>query len=272
MIVAPTRSQERSTSRRSLASTRSSSSRATARHREPGPFAGDRRRARARSCSQRPILRATSCPARACTPVSATVPVRRTSSRRPGMSSSSGRRCASRCDSPNRWSCPMRKGKPFRVDVVLFDPDVPAVDAGLYRGVNRILRYDAVRDPVTSTLLVPEAGQSRFIATDDRRRHAGDAGAGSHAHRRRGRDRHVPGTRAASLGRDRARRGRMRPPRRRPAHGAASLAGRDGPPGPARGRGAAARQDALPLVPWFAGSFVVLAASAYLVLRRRDPR
>jgi hypothetical protein len=58
---------------------------------------------------------------------------------------------------------PDGEGHPFRVDVVLFDPDVPPVDAGLYRDVNRILRYDAVRDPVTTTLLLPEAGQSRFL-------------------------------------------------------------------------------------------------------------
>lgn len=58
---------------------------------------------------------------------------------------------------------PDREGRPFRVDVVLVDPEVPSVDAGLYRGVNRILRYDAVRDPVITTLLLPEGGQSRFI-------------------------------------------------------------------------------------------------------------
>ena len=58
---------------------------------------------------------------------------------------------------------PDAEGYPFRVDVVLLDPDVPPVDAGLYRDVNRILRYDAVRDPVTMTLLLPEAGQSRFL-------------------------------------------------------------------------------------------------------------
>jgi hypothetical protein len=58
---------------------------------------------------------------------------------------------------------PDRNGRPFRIDVVLLDPDVPAVDAGLYRDLNRILRYDAVPDAVTTTLLVPEAGQSRFL-------------------------------------------------------------------------------------------------------------
>lgn len=59
---------------------------------------------------------------------------------------------------------PDRDGKPFRVDIVLLDPAVPRVDAGLYRGVNRLLRYDAVIDPVTTILLLPEGGQSRFIA------------------------------------------------------------------------------------------------------------
>jgi len=54
-------------------------------------------------------------------------------------------------------------GHPFRVEIVLLDPDVPGVDGGVYRGVNRLLRYDAVPDPVTTTLLLPEAGQSRFI-------------------------------------------------------------------------------------------------------------
>lgn len=58
---------------------------------------------------------------------------------------------------------PDGEGHPFRVDVVLFDPEVPPIDAGLYRDVNRILRYDAVSEPVTTTLLLPEAGQSRFL-------------------------------------------------------------------------------------------------------------
>jgi hypothetical protein len=58
---------------------------------------------------------------------------------------------------------PDDEGRPFRVDIVLLDPDVPSVDAGLYRGLNRILRFDAVPDAVTTTLLLPEAGQSRFL-------------------------------------------------------------------------------------------------------------
>jgi hypothetical protein len=59
---------------------------------------------------------------------------------------------------------PDASGHPYRVEVVLFDPEVPPVDAGLYRDVNRILRYDAIPDGVTTTLLLPEAGQSRFLA------------------------------------------------------------------------------------------------------------
>ncbi len=59
---------------------------------------------------------------------------------------------------------PDDEGTPFRIDLVLFDPDVPPVDAGMYRGVNRLLRYDAVAEPITAILLLPEAGQSRFIA------------------------------------------------------------------------------------------------------------
>ncbi len=59
---------------------------------------------------------------------------------------------------------PDREGTPFRVDVVLRDPAVPVVDVGLYHGVNRVLRYDAVREPLTTILLLPEAGQSRFLA------------------------------------------------------------------------------------------------------------
>lgn len=59
---------------------------------------------------------------------------------------------------------PDDEGTPFRIDLVLFDPDVPPVDAGVYRGVNRLLRYDAVAEPITTILLLPEAGQSRFIA------------------------------------------------------------------------------------------------------------
>ena len=59
---------------------------------------------------------------------------------------------------------PDAEGKPFRIDIVIADPDAPPVDAGLYRGVNRLVRYDAVAEPVTTILLLPEGGQSRFLA------------------------------------------------------------------------------------------------------------
>lgn len=61
---------------------------------------------------------------------------------------------------------PDEGGQPFRIDIVLVDPAVPRLDAGLYRGVNRLLRYDAVAEPITTILLLPEAGQSRFIAPE----------------------------------------------------------------------------------------------------------
>jgi hypothetical protein len=61
---------------------------------------------------------------------------------------------------------PDREGTPFRVDVVLRDPAAPVIDAGLYRGVNRVLRYDAVTEPLTTILLLPDAGQSRFLAPE----------------------------------------------------------------------------------------------------------
>ncbi|MET0800530.1 MAG: hypothetical protein ABWZ53_05125 [Actinomycetota bacterium] len=167
---------------------------------------------------------------------------------------------------------PDEQGKPFRVDVVLFDPDVPAVDAGLYRGVNRILRYDAVQDPVTSIILVPEAGQSRFIPpTID-----GATLVMQVPGRTLTADEDETGT---SPGLERLRwsvivrdegacdlLGAGRPTE------LLRLQGETAPPAPLENDGATARRDALPLVPWFAGSFVVLAATAYLVMRRRHPR
>ena len=59
---------------------------------------------------------------------------------------------------------PDEEGKPFRVDVLIVDPDVPTVSFAFYRGLNRLLRYDAVAEPVLTTLLLTERGQSRFLA------------------------------------------------------------------------------------------------------------
>lgn len=167
---------------------------------------------------------------------------------------------------------PDEAGKPFRVDVVLFDPDVPAVDAGLYRGVNRILRYDAIRDPVTSTILVPEAGQSRFIPpTID-----GDTLVMQVPGRTLTADEDETGT---SPGLERLRWGVIvrdegscdllgagRPTERLRSQDEAV------PPVPPDDDGDTGQRDALPLVAWLAGSFVVLGAATYLVVRRRSPR
>lgn len=58
---------------------------------------------------------------------------------------------------------PDDQGKPFRVDVLVYDSTVPKVSLGYYHGLNRLLRYDAVADPVMHTLLLPELGESRFL-------------------------------------------------------------------------------------------------------------
>ena len=34
-------------------------------------------------------------------------------------------------------------GRPFRVDIAIRDPEVPAVSFAYYRGVNRLVRVDA---------------------------------------------------------------------------------------------------------------------------------
>ena len=59
---------------------------------------------------------------------------------------------------------PDTSGHPFRVDVVLRDPRVPAASFGYYRGVNRILRYDAIPQPRIDIILIPERAQNVFDA------------------------------------------------------------------------------------------------------------
>lgn len=63
---------------------------------------------------------------------------------------------------------PDTSGRPFRVDVVLNDPSVPTMSFGYYRDINRILRYDAVRDPQIKIYLLPERGENVFygVAVD----------------------------------------------------------------------------------------------------------
>jgi hypothetical protein len=58
---------------------------------------------------------------------------------------------------------PDDRGSPFRVDVVLRDPDAPVLSFGPYRGINRLIRYDAVADPGLTILLLPEAAENTFI-------------------------------------------------------------------------------------------------------------
>jgi hypothetical protein len=58
---------------------------------------------------------------------------------------------------------PDEQGKPFRVDIVLRDPAVPATSFAYYHGLNRLVRYDAVADPELTILLLPERGQNVFM-------------------------------------------------------------------------------------------------------------
>jgi hypothetical protein len=61
---------------------------------------------------------------------------------------------------------PDATGRPFRVDIVLRDPDVPPVRVGFYGGLNRLVRFDAVRDPAITIALLPERAQERFTAPE----------------------------------------------------------------------------------------------------------
>jgi hypothetical protein len=52
---------------------------------------------------------------------------------------------------------------PFRVDVAIRDPEVPAVSFAYYRRVNRLVRVDATSEhPITQILLLPEGGANVF--------------------------------------------------------------------------------------------------------------
>lgn len=57
---------------------------------------------------------------------------------------------------------PDPEGRPFRVDVAIRDPDVPAVSFGFYRRINRIVRVDATIEHPTQILLIPERGTNTF--------------------------------------------------------------------------------------------------------------
>jgi hypothetical protein len=53
-------------------------------------------------------------------------------------------------------------GRPFRVDIAIRDPEVPALSFAFYRGVNRLVRVDATINHPTEILLIPEAAENVF--------------------------------------------------------------------------------------------------------------
>jgi hypothetical protein len=69
-----------------------------------------------------------------------------------------------------RPNVPDTEDRPFRVDVVVRDPELPAYSFGYYEGVNRIVRYDAVESSHLEILLLPEQGENQFFAVSWSRR------------------------------------------------------------------------------------------------------
>jgi hypothetical protein len=57
---------------------------------------------------------------------------------------------------------PDRSGRPLRIDLLLKVPDIPTVSFDYYRGVNRIVRFDAVENPELQLLLLPEHAANVF--------------------------------------------------------------------------------------------------------------
>jgi hypothetical protein len=64
---------------------------------------------------------------------------------------------------------PDEQGKPLRVDVLLRDPSVPALTAGPYLRLNRIVRFDAVAEPGLLIMLLPERSATPFAGGVDAR-------------------------------------------------------------------------------------------------------
>ncbi|MEX2101596.1 MAG: hypothetical protein WEA54_03570 [Actinomycetota bacterium] len=63
-----------------------------------------------------------------------------------------------------RPPAPDPDGMPWRADVLLRDPTLPAYSFGYYRDVNRLVRYDAVVNPRIEVLLLPEQGENEYFA------------------------------------------------------------------------------------------------------------
>ena len=60
---------------------------------------------------------------------------------------------------------PDEEGSPLRVDVLIDDPAVPELSVDYYRGLNRIVRFDAVGTKAgIQILLLPERSQSPFTS------------------------------------------------------------------------------------------------------------
>jgi hypothetical protein len=57
---------------------------------------------------------------------------------------------------------PDATGRPFRVDIAIRDPDVPALSFAYYRGINRLVRVDATVEHETEIYLLPERGTNVF--------------------------------------------------------------------------------------------------------------
>lgn len=57
---------------------------------------------------------------------------------------------------------PDPEGHPFRVDVAVRDPDVPAVSFRYFRDINRLVRVDATVDHRTEIYLLPERATNEF--------------------------------------------------------------------------------------------------------------
>jgi hypothetical protein len=57
---------------------------------------------------------------------------------------------------------PDAEGRPFRVDIAIRDPGVPAMSFGYYRNANRLVRVDATIEHKTEIYLLPERGSNVF--------------------------------------------------------------------------------------------------------------
>lgn len=53
-------------------------------------------------------------------------------------------------------------GRPFRVDVAILDPEVPALSFGYFRNINRLVRVDATVEHPTEIYLLPERASNVF--------------------------------------------------------------------------------------------------------------